>query len=113
MLNEEAIKKAAVGDEQTLNEINSLPLPLRMSYGLAIDTYRRDNDVQPMKNESSLYPQSKRTVEISDEELGELLAKRLEDKKIKEEILEKQRREQAEKVAQQQAMRARILSGGY
>ena len=113
MLNEEAVKKAAMGDEQTLNKINSLPLPLRMSYGLAIDNYRRDNDVQPVENQSSLYSQSKRTVEISDDDLGQALAKRLEDKKIKEEILEKQRREQAEKVAQQQAMRARILNGGY
>ncbi|MDH2363129.1 hypothetical protein [Priestia megaterium] len=113
MLNEEAVKKAAMGDEQTLNAINALPLPLRMSYGLAIDNYRRDNDVQPVENQSSLYSQSKRTVEISDDDLGQALEKRLEDKKIKEEILEKQRQEQAEKVAQQQAMRARILSGGY
>lgn len=113
MLNEEAVKKAAMGDEKTLSEINSLPLPLRMSYGLAIDTYRRDNDVQVIETKSSLYPQSERTSEVSDDEIAQSLAKRLEESNIKEEILEKQRQEQAEKVAQQQAMRARILNGGY
>ncbi|WP_416435546.1 hypothetical protein [Priestia megaterium] len=112
MLNEEAVKKAAMGDKQTLHEINSLPLPLRMSYGLAIDDYKRDNNVQVMENESSLYPQSKRTSEVSDDEIAQSLAKRLEESNIKAETIEKQRQEQAEKVARQQAMRARILNGG-
>lgn len=111
MLNQEMIERLAKGDEAARAEVDNLPPVLKMSYGFAADEYARKNNVEKVDNGTSLYIQKKQK-SVSNEDIAISLSKHLEEKRIKEEILEKQRQEHAEKVAKQQVARARAL-GSY
>jgi hypothetical protein len=106
--NEELVKRLAAGDVKAQDEIKNLPTAIKMGLGIAVDEYRKQNDIQQTNDGFSLYDRKKAS-SLDNDAMAAALAKRLEETKIKEEILQKQRQEHAEKVAKQMTDRARAL----
>jgi hypothetical protein len=108
MLNDEIIRRLAHGDKEAVEEVKKLPIPLKMAYGAAADELRRKENIVPMSNGMELFVQQK-VNPVEREAVGEALRQHLDKLKENEERMEKARKEHTEKVAKQQAERARAL----
>lgn len=108
MLNEEIVRRLAHGDNEAVEEVKKLPIPLKMAYGVAADELKRKENIVPMSNNMELFVQ-KKVNPVEREAVGEALRHHLNKLKENEERMEKARREHLEKVAKQRAERARAL----
>lgn len=108
--NEDLIKRLANGDVAAEEELTNLPTTVKMGIAIAVDNYRTKNDIQQADG-LSIYEKRKAST-LDGDEVGKALAKRLEETRIKEEILRKQREEDDKKRGEQMAARARAL-GSY
>lgn len=111
MLNDELVRKLAMGDQETHDRINKLPISMKMSYGLAVDELRRAENIVPMDNGLSVYVRPNKA-EAEGNGVGEAFKQLLDDKKQREAEAEKQRQEHLEKRVKQATERARAL-GSY
>jgi hypothetical protein len=108
MLNQDIIRRLAHGDKETIENVKTLPLPLQMAYGAAADELRRKEGIVPMSNGMECYVRQKSSP-VEREAVGEALRQHLDKLKENEERMEKARKAHAEKIAKQQAERARAL----
>ena len=86
--NKEFIKKLAEGDKEAHHRINALPLPVRMSVGLAIEEYLKKIDTVEIGGNMTLYDK-KPTQFTTDEEVGQSLKGILDREKETKEMVAK------------------------
>lgn len=104
--NQELVKALANGDVQAHEQIKNLPLPIRMSLGMAVDEMRRTENIVPMNSGFSIYEQQKVSQEEQDA-LGNALAERNRLLREAEERREAMRQEVIEKEIKAKVERAR------
>jgi hypothetical protein len=108
MLNDEIIRRLAHGDKEAVEEVKKLPIPLKMAYGAAADELGRKENIVPMSNGMEFYVQQK-VDPVEREAVGNSLREMLNKIRENEEKMARERKAHLEKVAKQQAERARAL----
>jgi hypothetical protein len=103
--NQELVKALAHGDKEALEQIQSMPLAVRLALGTAVDKLRRDEQIVSM-NGFYIYEQKKSSY-YNDEDLGNALSTLIQRQKEAEERKEKIRQEHLEKVVRYKVERAR------
>ncbi|WP_445490454.1 hypothetical protein [Niallia sp. 03133] len=104
--NPELVRALAHGDTQAQEQIKNLPTTMRMSLFIAVDDLRRKENIVPMNSEGmNIFVQKESPVD--NDSLGQALAERNKRLREAEELKEKIRQEHIEKIAKQEAARAR------
>lgn len=107
-LNQEIIRKVAMGDKATLEELSKQPVTMRMAYGIAANELRKKENIVPAGDNMNFIVREERDG-MDRDKAGEALAKIMQQRKENEEHMAKVRQEILEKQAKQMAERARAL----
>lgn len=107
----EFIKALAEGNAEAYAQFDKLPSVLKISYGLAIEEYKRKQaDIE--LGEGYTLHQKEKVSEISDDDLALSISNRLKDSGIKKDILERQKAEEEATKARQQEINEKINGQG-